>query len=62
MYSKLCSQNIKNFTNLTLNDRFYLLTSQRLTDDYSYHDNKMPSWRKLWSLKINSVNSFTTCR
>ena len=24
----------------TLNDRFYLLSSQWLADDYSYHDNK----------------------
>jgi len=39
-----------------------MLTIQWLADDHSYHDNKTPSWKKLRSLKINSVKSFTTCR
>jgi len=39
---------------------FYSLTNQRLANDHSYHDNKTLSWKKLRSLKINSVNSFTT--
>jgi len=38
-----------------------MLTSQRLADNHSYHDKKTPSWKKLRSLKINFVNSVTTC-